>query len=65
MKELVGLLVSVHAGNNEDLSKEGQASLEAKLDGFAGDKHSGFERVAWWGQRSGGNRPAQRAPVVR
>lgn len=51
MKELVGLLVSVHAGNNEDLSKEGQASVEAKLDGFAGDKHSGFERVAWRGDK--------------
>ncbi len=51
MKELVGLLVSVHVGNNEDLSKEGQASLEAKLDGFAGDKHSGFERVAWRGDK--------------
>jgi len=51
MKELVGLLVSVHAGNNEDLSKEEQASVEARLDGFAGDKHSGFERVAWPGDK--------------
>ncbi|MBW2716530.1 MAG: hypothetical protein JRD03_10660 [Deltaproteobacteria bacterium] len=51
MKELVGRLVSVHAGNNEDLSKEGRASVEAKLDGFAGDKHSGFERVAWLGDK--------------
>ncbi len=51
MKELVGLLVSVHVGNNEDLSKQELASLEAKLDGFAGDKHSGFERVAWRGDK--------------
>jgi MOSC domain-containing protein YiiM len=51
MKELVGLLVSVHAGNNDDLSKEEQASLDAKMDGFAGDKHSGFERVAWRGDK--------------
>jgi len=51
MKELVGLLVSVHVGNNEDLSKEGQSSLEAKLDGFVGDKHSGFEREAWLGDK--------------
>jgi MOSC domain-containing protein YiiM len=51
MKELVGLLVSVHAGNNKDLSKEALTSLEAKLDGFAGDKHSGFERVAWRGDK--------------
>jgi len=51
MKELVGLLVSVHAGNNEDLSKEEQTSVEARLDGLAGDKHSGFERVAWAGDK--------------
>jgi len=51
MKELVGSLVSVHAGNNEDLSKEEQSTIEAKLDGFAGDKHSGFERVAWRGDK--------------
>jgi MOSC domain-containing protein YiiM len=51
MKELVGLLVSVHVGNNEDLSKQELASVEAKLDGFAGDKHSGFERVAWRGDK--------------
>jgi MOSC domain-containing protein YiiM len=51
MKELVGRLVSVHAGNNEDLSKEEQGSVEARLDGFVGDKHSGFERVAWPGDK--------------
>ncbi len=51
MKELVGLLVSVHAGKNDDLSKEGRTSVEATLEGFAGDKHSGFERVAWRGDK--------------
>ncbi len=51
MKELVGRLVSVYVGDNEDLSKEGRASVEAKLDGFAGDKHRGFERVAWRGDK--------------
>ena len=51
MKELVGLIVSVHSGDNEDLRKEELKSLEAKMDGFAGDKHSGFERVAWRGDK--------------
>ncbi len=51
MKELVGSLVSVHTGNNEDLSKDEQASVTAELDGFVGDKHRGFERVAWPGDK--------------
>ncbi|MCH8890698.1 MAG: hypothetical protein IH827_06445 [Myxococcales bacterium] len=51
MKELVGLLVSVHTGNNEDLSKDAQASVKIELDGFVGDKHRGFERVAWPGDK--------------
>ncbi len=51
MKELAALLVSVHTGNNEDLSKEGCASVEVELEGFVGDKHRGFERVAWPGDK--------------
>ena len=51
MKELEGSLVSVHTGNNEDLSKDEQASVQADLDGFVGDKHRGYERVAWLGDK--------------
>jgi MOSC domain-containing protein YiiM len=51
MKELVGSLVSVHTGSNEDLSKDEQASVRAEMDGFVGDKHRGFERVAWPGDK--------------
>jgi len=51
MKEQVGLIVSVHAGNNEDLSKEEKASAEVELDGFVGDKHRGYERVTWPGDK--------------
>ncbi len=47
MKELVASLVTVHTGNNDDLSKYAQASAKAELDGFVGDKHRGFTRVAW------------------
>ncbi len=46
MKELVGSLLSVHTGDNEDLSKEARASAKLELDGFVGDKHRGFERIA-------------------
>ena len=51
MKELAGTIVSIHTGNNEDLSKEEHASVEVELAGFAGDKHRGFERVAWAGDK--------------
>jgi MOSC domain-containing protein YiiM len=47
MKELICTLVSVHAGDSEDLSKEDRASVTVELDGFPGDRHRGFERVAW------------------
>jgi hypothetical protein len=46
MKEATGKLISVHAGANEDYSKPTQPSVEAALDGFAGDKHRGFQRIA-------------------
>ena len=49
-KTLVGTVVSVHLGNNQDLSKERQQSLFAEIDGFAGDKHQGPEREAWKGE---------------
>jgi hypothetical protein len=51
MNELVGVLVSVHTGNNEDLSKDECASVKVELDGFVGDRHRGFERVAWPGDK--------------
>jgi hypothetical protein len=51
MKKIEGLLVSVHTGDNEDLSKEECASAKVELDGFVGDKHRGFERVAWPGDK--------------
>ncbi len=46
MKELVGALASIHTGDNEDLSKQARASAKLELDGFVGDKHRGFERIA-------------------
>lgn len=50
MKKLVGKLVSAHIGNNpsddEDYSKAAQPSVRVELDGFVGDRHRGFDRVA-------------------
>ena len=54
-KTLAGRVVSVHLGNNEDLSKEQQESLVAEIGGFAGDKHQGSVRETWegeWGPES-------------
>ncbi len=46
MKKLVGTLVSVHTGDNPDYSKAAQPSARLELDGFVGDKHRGYERIA-------------------
>jgi hypothetical protein len=49
-KTLKGRIVSVHTGNNADLSKQPQTSLTAEIGGFAGDKHQGPERKTWEGE---------------
>ena len=49
-KTLKGRVVSVHLGNNEDLSKEQRETLQAEIGGFAGDKHQGPVRKAWKGE---------------
>ena len=46
-KILTGKVMSLHMGNNEDLSKDTQGLLTAEIGGFAGDKHHGFTRKAW------------------
>ena len=46
-KTLLGKMVSVHSGNNQDLSKDTRGSLTAEIGGFAGDKHHGLTRKAW------------------
>jgi hypothetical protein len=47
---LKGKVVSLHVGNNEDLSKQPQAFLKAEIGGFAGDKHQGPVRETWEGE---------------
>jgi len=46
VKKLIGTLVSVHTGNNADYSKQAQSSVQVELDGFVGDKHRGYDRIA-------------------
>lgn len=45
-REFEAKLVSLRSGRNEDMSKDPHDSVAIELDGFPGDKHSGFTRVA-------------------
>jgi len=47
---LKGKVVSVHAGHNDDLSKQLLTSVMADIGGFTGDKHQGHERKTWQGE---------------
>ncbi len=49
-KTLKGKVVSLHTGDNEDLSKQSSSSLKAEIGGFAGDKHQGSVRTTWEGE---------------
>lgn len=51
MKNFTGRVVSVHAGSNDDLSKQRHASIQIELDGVVGDRHQSFERTAWEGDK--------------
>ncbi len=49
MSDLAGSVVSVHSGDRVDLHKDEQPEVQAQLDGFVGDKHRGYSRVAFKG----------------
>ncbi len=51
MKKTSGTVISVHAGSNDDLSKESHDSITAELDGFVGDRHKSYTREAWSGDK--------------
>ena len=51
MKKITGTVVSVHAGSNDDLSKEAHDSITAGLDGLVGDWHKSYTREAWAGDK--------------
>jgi MOSC domain-containing protein YiiM len=44
-------VVSVHSGDHEDLHKDAFDSVELDIEGFPGDRHRGFTRVAWQGDK--------------
>jgi hypothetical protein len=50
-KILKGRIVSLHLGNNDDLSKLEYPTLQAQINGFSGDKHQGAERKTWSGEK--------------
>ena len=51
MKKVVARVVSVHAGSNDDLSKEEHATIQVELNGVVGDRHQSYERSAWKGDK--------------
>jgi MOSC domain-containing protein YiiM len=51
MQQLIGRIVSVHSGSNEDLSKEAHAFIRVELDGIVGDRHRGYTRKCWSGDK--------------
>jgi MOSC domain-containing protein YiiM len=50
-KPINARVVSVHAGSNEDLSKDSRPSIEVELDGVVGDAHRSFDRQTWAGDK--------------
>jgi len=51
VKTIVARVVSVHAGSNDDLSKEEHSTIQIELDGVVGDRHQSFERSTWSGDK--------------
>lgn len=51
MKALSARVVSVHAGSNDDLSKDERATIQVDLDGVVGDRHRSYSRTAWAGDK--------------
>jgi len=51
VKKIVGWVMSVHAGSNEDLSKEEHATIQVELDGVIGDRHQSYARTTWAGDK--------------
>lgn len=51
MREITAKVVSVHAGSNDDLSKEQHPSIHVQLDGIVGDRHQSYSRKTWRGDK--------------
>ena len=51
MTKLKGRVVSVHAGKNDNLSKDARPSIQLELDGVVGDRHRSHSRETWAGDK--------------
>ncbi len=51
MSTLEARVVSVHSGDHEDLHKDAFDTIEVDMEGFPGDGHRGFTRIAWKGDK--------------
>ena len=51
MGTVTGTVVSVHAGDNSDLSKEARDFITVELDGIVGDRHRSLARRCWAGDK--------------
>ena len=51
MKKIVARVTSVHAGSNEDLSKDERPAIQLELDGVVGDRHQSHDRSTWPGDK--------------
>ena len=47
---LHGQVISVHAGDSEDLSKPSLQKIDTTIHGVSNDRHAGPERKAWHGE---------------
>lgn len=41
----------MHAGSNEDLSKDEHQAIQVELDGVVGDRHQSYHRSTWQGDK--------------
>ena len=51
METLTGKVASVHSGGDENLSKTEHDTIQVELDGIVGDKHRGYVRECWSGDK--------------
>jgi len=51
VKRIVARVTSVHAGSNDDLSKDEHPAIQVELDGIVGDRHQSYDRKTWPGDK--------------
>ena len=51
VKKIVAQVASVHAGSNDDLSKDEHPTIQVELDGVVGDRHQSYDRPTWQGDK--------------